>query len=52
MDERITVKQPDYKKLIEFLLRNPTFVPPGVDLTHAGEEKGLLAWLYNLIFGH
>ncbi len=49
MDERIKEK-PDLKKLIEFLLQNPTFIPPEAG-SHA-DEKGLLAWLYNLIFGH
>ena len=49
MDERMKEK-PDLKKLIEYLRQNPTFVPPGLVLN--GADKGLLAWLYNLIFGH
>ena len=49
MDELMKVKL-DLKMLIEYLRQNHIFLPPELDLN--GAEKGLLAWLYNLIFGH
>lgn len=45
-DANLDAKSVDIKKLIDFLQHNPFYIPP------KEIERGLLSWLYNLIFNH